>query len=62
MNAARRARQRANERKAGRHTGADHKPGTVPEGKKTPGPVNCPVCRPGPRVRVVHGDGEKWRT
>ena len=49
MNAARRARQRANEWAAGRHTDADHKPGVVPEGKRTPGPVKCPVCRPAPR-------------
>lgn len=47
MNRARRDRKNAREREAGRHTGADHVPGVVPEGKRTPGPVNCPVCRPG---------------
>ena len=46
MNRARRDRKRTNERKAGRHTQADHEPGTVPEGRRTPGPVNCPACRP----------------
>ncbi len=50
MNRARRDRKRANERRAGRHTQADHEPGAVPEGKRTPGPVNCAVCRPGPKV------------
>lgn len=24
-----------------------HPPGEVPEGRRTPGPVNCPRCRPG---------------
>ncbi len=52
MNRARRDRKRANERAAGRtagrHTQADHKPGTVPDGKRTPGPTVCPVCRPAP--------------
>lgn len=38
MNAARRARQRFNERHAGGHTGADHAAGQ-----------RCPVCRPLPQ-------------
>jgi hypothetical protein len=62
MNRARRDRQRANEVKAGRHSQADHKPGEVPEGKRTPGPVNCAVCRPVSRRPLVHGDGDRWRT
>jgi hypothetical protein len=61
MNKARRDRQRARERKAGGHTQADHKPGVVPGGMRTAGPVNCLVCRPGPRKPLVHGDGERWR-
>ncbi len=47
MTRAARNRKRRNEISAGRHSHVDHKPGTVPEGKRTPGPVNCPVCRPG---------------
>lgn len=62
MNRSRRMVKRMNEYKAGRHTQADHEPGVVPEGKRTAGPVNCPVCRPVSRTPVVHGDGEKWRT
>ena len=42
----------------GKHT---HEPGAVPEGKRTPGPVNCERCRPRPKQPMVHGDGEKWR-
>jgi len=49
MNRARRDRKRANERAAGKHTQSDHTPGIVPEGRRTAGPVGCPVCRPGPK-------------
>ncbi len=57
MTRERRDRKRAREREAGRHTGADHSTlqfiaagKARDEGKRTPGPVNCPVCRPGPKV------------
>jgi hypothetical protein len=50
VSAAKRARQKANRQSAGRHTGADHIPGRIPDGKRTPGPVNCPACRPAPRT------------
>jgi len=62
MNRSRRDRKRARELSAGRHTQADHSPGAIPEGKRTPGPVRCPVCRPAAKVRPVHGDGGGWRT
>jgi hypothetical protein len=61
MNRARRDRQKANRCQGGGHTAADHEPGAVREGRKTPGPVKCPVCRPAARQAVVHGDGERWR-
>ena len=59
MNRSRRMRKRLNQlRYTGKHT---HEPAAVPEGKRTPGPVNCGICRPGPERPAVHGDGQKWR-
>jgi hypothetical protein len=45
MNRSRRDRQRARERNAGGHTQADHKPGTVPEGKRTAGAGELPCVQ-----------------
>lgn len=57
MNAARRQRQHDNHTAAGQHSSNDHTLLQVQaavkaqeEGKNTPGPVNCPVCRPRPPV------------
>ncbi len=57
MTRAARNRKRANERKTTRHTGADHAALQLAaadkardEGMRTPGPVRCPVRRPGPKV------------
>ena len=59
MNRSRRMRKRMNQLQyTGKHT---HEPGVVPDGKRTPGPVNCERCRPRPKRPMVHGDGEKWR-
>lgn len=57
MNAARRERKWNNHVSSGAHSSHDHTPLKVQaavkaqeQGRSTPGPVNCPVCRPRPGV------------
>jgi len=54
MTRQKRLRQKLNRHEAGGHTALDHGSLAVAaglkseaEGKRTPGPVGCPVCRPG---------------
>ena len=56
MNSARRATQKAHRAAGGGHSGKDHTLLAVQaavaaqeKGFSTPGPVNCPVCRPRPQ-------------
>lgn len=66
MNAARRQRKHDNHVRAGGHSLSDHLPLQVQaavasdkRGHSTPGPVNCPACRP---VSVMREITQSWRS
>jgi len=75
VNAQRRARKRANHASGGNHSGLNHvflraraRAAAEERGRRTPGPINCPVCRPnykppaGPPLPGWTDEVSKWRS